>query len=109
MMSNGFGSGFAVMFSSPCAKPRPYASNALRSDRMSAATPKSPLDAKSSSTAGSSAHLEQGVVLLVAQEGSANAEKVLVCDAVQVEEQLGLHRGSGRNDLVHFLRGWHRR
>jgi len=32
-----------------------------------------------------------------------------VGDAIQVEEQLGLHHGAVRNDLVHFLRSWHER
>ena len=53
--------------------------------------------------------LEARVVLPFAQERSANTEKVLVCDGVQVEEQLGLRHGPGRDDLVHCLRGWHRR
>ena len=52
---------------------------------------------------------EARIIPPFAQEGPAHTKKVLVCDGVQVEEQLGLDHGSCRNDLVHYLRGWHRR
>ena len=47
-------------FSCPCAKSRPCASKALMRARTKPATPRSALDAKSSSTTGSAPHLKHG-------------------------------------------------
>ena len=106
---NGFGSGFAVMLLVTMCKAAALCLQSLNERTDERSHPEVTAGGKVILDSRLITPLEARIILLFAQKRPANTEKVLVCDGVQVEEQLGLHHGSGRNDLVHCLRGWHRR